>query len=193
MTDHEEKDAKGERAKCDCSVNCGDDPRVLAGRFPMCDHGQKLAAERQELLERQAENAEIIAVHDKLQAGRLGVHPLIAAMRQVASGASADEAMRGLGYVPERQVPKWVSVEESLPVKNTEVLIAFRDSTLPATGQYTASKHNTDGWCFPGENDPEEVGPITHWMPLPDPPTPTFADRYSKPDRAPGEDGFTYG
>lgn len=63
-----------------------------------------LLAERRELLARQSENAEIIAIHDKLQAGRLGMHPLIAAMCQVAAGASMDEAMRDIGYVAARQV-----------------------------------------------------------------------------------------
>ena len=63
--------------------------------------------------------------------------------------------------------PKWIPVAERLPQKFEEVLIAFRDTPLPATGQYTASPHDTWGWCFPKENDPEYTGPITHWMPLP--------------------------
>lgn len=70
------------------------------------------------------------------------------------------------------EVPSaWINAETQKPPLNTEVLIAFRDSSLPATGQYTASVYDTWGWCFPGENDPEETGPITHWMPLPPPPS----------------------
>lgn len=65
----------------------------------------------------------------------------------------------------------WVKVCERLPEKNVEVLIAFRDVSLPATGQYTASPHDTWGWCFPGENDPEDTGPVIAWQPLPAHPT----------------------
>ena len=65
--------------------------------------------------------------------------------------------------------PKWIKVSDQLPAKFVEVLIVFRDVTLPSTGQYTNSKHDHDGWCFPSENDPEETGPVTHWMPLPEP------------------------
>lgn len=70
-----------------------------------------------------------------------------------------------------QEAGRWISVEERMPPKNEEVLIAFRDVPLPATGQYTASPHDTWGWCFPRENDPEETGPITHWQPLPPPPS----------------------
>jgi hypothetical protein len=66
---------------------------------------------------------------------------------------------------------RWISVDERKPPKYEEVLIAFRDTPLPATGQYTASPHDTWGWSFPSENDPEDTGPITHWMPLPEPPS----------------------
>lgn len=83
-----------------------------------------LRAERRELQTRLSENAEIIAIHDKLQAGRLGMHPLVAAMCQVAAGASMDEAMRDIGYVAARQVPlseqaareladRWYEADES--------------------------------------------------------------------------------
>lgn len=67
----------------------------------------------------------------------------------------------------EVQADVWVDVNVRKPEKNVEVLIAFRDTPLPCTGQYTASNHDTWGWCFPSENDPDETGPITHWRPLP--------------------------
>lgn len=95
-------------------------------------------------------------VSDPLAFGRLGDSPVLAEF------ARAIEAL-----VRAECVPQWISVDERKPEKNIEVLIAFRDVTLPATGQYTASPHDTWGWCFPKENDPEDTGPITHWMPLP--------------------------
>lgn len=73
---------------------------------------------------------------------------------------------------PEAHGQGWISVDERMPPKFEEVLIAFRDVSLPATGQYTASSHDTWGWCFPSENDPEDTGPITHWMPIPEHPAP---------------------
>lgn len=71
--------------------------------------------------------------------------------------------------------PQWIPVSERLPEKNIEVLICFAgQSTLAATGQYTASEHDIGGWCYPAENrDLRDEGKdplVTHWMPLPDPP-----------------------
>lgn len=66
----------------------------------------------------------------------------------------------------------WISVEDRLPAKHEEVLIAFQDISLPSTGQYTGSPRDMPGgWCYPAENagtandgsDPV----VTHWMPLP--------------------------
>jgi len=66
----------------------------------------------------------------------------------------------------------WISVEDRLPEKFTEVLVAFQDITLPSTGQYTGNhRDGPDGWCYPAENSGtandggEPV--VTHWMPLP--------------------------
>jgi len=66
----------------------------------------------------------------------------------------------------------WIDVNVRKPEKNVEVLIAFRDTPLPATGQYTAHPRDTWGWSFPSENDPDDTGPITHWLPLPGHPAP---------------------
>lgn len=67
---------------------------------------------------------------------------------------------------------QWVSVEDRLPPKNTEVLICFDgQNTLVSTGQYTESKHDVNGWCYPSENrgatDEGEDPVVTHWMPAP--------------------------
>lgn len=67
----------------------------------------------------------------------------------------------------------WVSVDERLPEKFVEVLVAFADSSLPSTGQYTANPNDHDGWCYPKENCDWMDGSwptVTHWMPLPDHP-----------------------
>ena len=71
----------------------------------------------------------------------------------------------------------WISVDERLPEKNTEVLICFAELSIPSTGRYTASALDHEGWCYPQENrlwpgehpDFEDGGSptVTHWMPLP--------------------------
>ena len=85
---------------------------------------------------------------------------------------------------PTAQAEGWVSVEERLPAKNTEVLICFAESPLPSTGQYTGHAEDPAGWCYPkesylwpGESEklPDGGAPtVTHWMPLP--PLPTSAE-----------------
>lgn len=67
----------------------------------------------------------------------------------------------------------WVSVDERLPEKFVEVLVAFADRSLPSTGQYTANPNDHDGWCYPKENCDWADGSwptVTHWRPLPDHP-----------------------
>lgn len=75
----------------------------------------------------------------------------------------------------------WADVKRRLPRKNTEVLVFFREISLPSTGQYTGSASDHKGWCYPKENYlwpgehpdfPNGGWPtVTHWMPLPPPPT----------------------
>jgi hypothetical protein len=74
-----------------------------------------------------------------------------------------------------RDAARWVSVDERLPEKFTEVLIAFAGQiAIAATGQYTASVHDKHGWSYPSENngtcDDGSDPIVTHWMPLPDAP-----------------------
>lgn len=82
------------------------------------------------------------------------------------------EAIAAWSRRPEGSAEGWIRVDERNPEKNVEVLIAFRDTPLPATGQYTASPHDTWGWSFPAENDPDDTGPIIAWQPLPEHPSP---------------------
>ena len=82
---------------------------------------------------------------------------------------------------PTAQAEGWVSVDERLPAKYTEVLICFAESPLPSTGQYTGHAADPAGWCYPNESNllpgeseklPDGGAPtVTHWMPLPPPPT----------------------
>ena len=63
----------------------------------------------------------------------------------------------------------WVSVDVQLPPKFTEVLVAFKDCSLPACAQYTDNRSDIDGWCYPKENHGDGFDwTITHWMPLPE-------------------------
>lgn len=75
----------------------------------------------------------------------------------------------------------WVSVKDRLPDKNVEVLIFFKQSSLPSTGQYTGLAMDPDGWCYPTEaklwpGESEEMPDggyptVTHWQPLPPAPS----------------------
>ena len=68
--------------------------------------------------------------------------------------------------------PKWISVEERLPVEEAidyirqhddlpEYLVCIRGAEVPTTLLFTG-----DGWTDGDSN----YYPVTHWMPLPEPP-----------------------
>ena len=101
-------------------------------------------------------------------------------LEAVGAGGVSGPLM-GIAAPPTAQAEGWVSVDERLPAKNTEVLICFAESPLPSTGQYTGHAADPAGWCYPnesylwpGESEklPDGGAPtVTHWMPLPLPPT----------------------
>lgn len=88
---------------------------------------------------------------------------------QILHGTSDLSASAGSTDACSAALRSWVSVEERLPEKFTEVLIAFKDCTLPATGQYTGNlRDSPEGWCYPAENHGDGFDwTVTHWMPLP--------------------------
>ena len=104
-------------------------------------------------------------------------------LEAVGAGGVSGPLM-GIASPPTAQAEGWVSVEERLPAKNTEVLICFAESPLPSTGQYTGHAEDPAGWCYPkesylwpGESEklPDGGAPtVTHWMPIP--PLPTSAE-----------------
>lgn len=95
------------------------------------------------------------------------------------SRAHAYELMRSAlaSQSEEQGKDAWISVDDKLPEKNIEVMVFFEGaSSLASTGQYTASKFDHDGWCYPKENfdDANDEWPtVTHWMPLPAAPVAT--------------------
>lgn len=70
---------------------------------------------------------------------------------------------------------QWISVKDRLPQKFTEVLVCFAGHPIPSTGQYTGNQRDMNGWCYPvennGTNDDGTDPTVTHWMPLPEPPS----------------------
>ena len=66
--------------------------------------------------------------------------------------------------------PRWISVEERLPEKQTDVLMLFENNM--AVGYWFDGDevvtfwrvYTDDGWCADCDCEP------THWMPLPEPP-----------------------
>lgn len=106
--------------------------------------------------------------------------PLDRALKNLLWSAWQARAMHDAapsGWQPIQTAPRWISVKERLPDKSVEVLVCFAgQSTLCATGQYTDNhRHDVAGWCYPAENrgctDNGEDPVVTHWMPLPAPPS----------------------
>lgn len=86
-------------------------------------------------------------------------------------GEMLEQALRGAALEPALASNQWVRAADRLPPINTEVLIVFRGCSLPATGQYTGSPLDHDGWCYPSENSGDGTDwTVTHWQPLPEGP-----------------------
>jgi len=68
-------------------------------------------------------------------------------------------------------LPKWISVEDSLPILHESVLI-FKPSGFPPEDKvYVGWLSENNKWCE--EDGPDGISfpnEVTHWMPLPEPP-----------------------
>jgi hypothetical protein len=66
------------------------------------------------------------------------------------------------------KVPRWISVEERLPDHRKRVLAIYANGVI-STGRVF---HNGFPEAYDGfdENGDFKVVPVTHWMPLPEPP-----------------------
>ena len=73
---------------------------------------------------------------------------------------------------PPMEVLGWVPVEERLPEDNGPVLVAAHEFEFFLGEPFTDQAHWFDGEFWTGES-PAAKYPfrITHWMPLPEPPT----------------------
>jgi hypothetical protein len=69
-----------------------------------------------------------------------------------------------LAESPRDDIAIWISVDDRLPVNENPVLVY-----IPGTFSITASFYNHKFWRICGANYNHEG--ITHWMPLPSPPT----------------------
>ena len=80
----------------------------------------------------------------------------------------------------------WISVEQRLPEFNTEVLVAFNETTMPATAQLVriANQPGVTEWLYPAENNMDECPTVSHWLPLPLHPSEKLAARPAADARA---------
>lgn len=62
------------------------------------------------------------------------------------------------------QQPHWISVEDELPENGYEVIVSVGNHFC-----YTAFRCG-DKWYFNDNLNKREISPVTHWMPLPQPP-----------------------
>ena len=65
----------------------------------------------------------------------------------------------------EREKAEWISVEDRLPKWQVNVL------TISESGKYEILNYDRGCWCYPSGVVKIIVFHITHWMPLPEPPT----------------------
>lgn len=61
----------------------------------------------------------------------------------------------------EAQIPRWIPVEERLPEDGQGTLVICRD------GYITTMAYEYERWWWQGTEDQT----VTHWMPLPEPPS----------------------
>jgi hypothetical protein len=93
----------------------------------------------------------------------------------VAPGYSEAESCAediGGDIVPLYRSPRWIPVEEQWPRHGSDVLVAYKagEYVLLGVGEFDGTTVNDDGATVPYFKG---IGgfEVTHWMPLPEPPT----------------------
>lgn len=83
-----------------------------------------------------------------------------------------DLAVREMQAAKAQAVPEWIGVEDSLPKKNTKVLLNVvarrRGKPLVCVGFYSIEPD--DDPCFVLDDNFTVLKGVTHWMMLPQPP-----------------------
>lgn len=66
-------------------------------------------------------------------------------------------------------VPRWISVDDRLPVDGDEVIVSGWAYNDPAQGRYVSAAIFRDGGFHPmdAQDGYDNLHPVTHWMPLP--------------------------
>ena len=66
-----------------------------------------------------------------------------------------------------REQPRWISVEERMPERYANVIVCTKNGVV---GEAIKSEYAKHGWAWSGYDGEDTDEPVTHWMPLPEPP-----------------------
>lgn len=81
-----------------------------------------------------------------------------------------EQVLYDIQHVPTLTPPnEWISVEDMLPEKGQIVLFHQKDGFIYCAEYFAGNSIMSTGWFI--DNDCWEAEEVTHWMPLPAPPT----------------------
>lgn len=81
-----------------------------------------------------------------------------------------EQVLYDIQHVPTLTQPnEWISVEDMLPEKGQIVLFHQKDGFIYCAEYFAGNSIMSTGWFI--DNDCWEAEEVTHWMPLPAPPT----------------------